>query len=149
MRPDASRYFPEEVKSEMNTQMNKLSDIQFDTDSHVITKESYNNLQKVVEVMMLEPEIQLLVKAHTDDRGSDTHNQTLSEKRAQAVKEFLISKGIAKNRIQCLGFGNTQPIDDNKYEEGRARNRRVEFEILFEIMEKEKNKFPTGNRSAG
>lgn len=142
-------YFPEEVKSEMNTQMNKLSDIQFDTDSHVITKESYNNLQKVVEVMMLEPEIQLLVKAHTDDRGSDTHNQTLSEKRAQAVKEFLISKGIAKNRIQCLGFGNTQPIDDNKYEEGRARNRRVEFEILFEIMEKEKNKFPTGNRSAG
>ncbi|MDP4952340.1 MAG: OmpA family protein, partial [Flavobacteriales bacterium] len=142
-------YFPEEVKSEMNTQMNKLSDIQFDTDSHVITKESYNNLQKVVEVMMLEPEIQLLVKAHTDDRGSDTHNQTLSEKRAQAVKEFLISKGISKNRIQCLGFGNTQPIDDNKHEAGRARNRRVEFEILFEIMEKEKNKLPMGNRSAG
>lgn len=140
-------YFPEEVKSEMNTQMNKLSDIQFDTDSHIITKESYKNLQKVVEVMMLEPEIQLLVKAHTDDRGTATHNQTLSEKRAQAVKEFLIAKGISKNRIECLGYGNTQPIDDNKSEEGRARNRRVEFEILFEIMEKEKSTLPTGNQS--
>ncbi len=142
-------YFPEEVKDEMNTQMNKLSDIQFDTDSHVITKMSYDNLEKVVEVMMLEPEIQLLVKAHTDDRGTSKHNQELSDKRAKAVRDYLVSSGIAKNRIQCLGFGNTQPIEDNKSEEGRARNRRVEFEILFEVMEKEKNTLQTGKKKAG
>lgn len=142
-------YFPEEVKDEMNTQMNKLSDIQFDTDSHVITKASYDNLEKVVEVMMLEPEIQLMVKAHTDDRGTTKHNQDLSEKRAKSVKDYLISNGISKNRIQCLGFGNTQPIEDNKSEEGRARNRRVEFEILFEVMEKEKNTISTGKKKMG
>jgi OOP family OmpA-OmpF porin len=62
--------------------------------------------------------------------GSDAYNQKLSERRANAVRDYLIQKGIASSRIQVAGFGEKRPIDDNKTAEGRAMNRRAELEVV-------------------
>ena len=67
---------------------------------------------------------------HTDSVGSDAYNQKLSVQRAEAVKAYLVSKGIEKNRIYTEGKGEKQPIADNQTKEGRAKNRRVEIEVV-------------------
>ena len=69
------------------------------------------------------------IRGHTDSKGSDSYNLRLSENRAKAVFEYLISKGISEKRLQYKGYGKTMPIDTNDTEEGRANNRRVEFKI--------------------
>lgn len=66
---------------------------------------------------------------HTDSIGSDAYNQKLSERRAQAVKDYMVSKGVSADRIQIKGMGESQPVADNKTKEGRAKNRRVEIEF--------------------
>jgi outer membrane protein OmpA-like peptidoglycan-associated protein len=76
------------------------------------------------------------VSAHTDNLGSDEYNMNLSDKRAKSVVEYLISKGIAAERLQSKGYGETMPVAPNKLEngkdnpEGRAKNRRTEFKVL-------------------
>ncbi|NQX92245.1 MAG: OmpA family protein, partial [Flavobacteriales bacterium] len=128
-------YFPEEVKAEMNKEMDKLSDIHFDYNSTEISVTSFTNLNTVVEVLMLNPEIELMIHAHTDDQGTAEYNNELSVKRAEAVVDYLTAMGIDSSRLQFEGHGNAEPIASNDSDEGRALNRRVEFEILFEIME--------------
>ena len=70
------------------------------------------------------------VRCHTDGHGSVDYNQRLSENRAKAVVDYLVSKGVDPKRLQYKGFGKSQPIDSNTTEAGRARNRRVELKIL-------------------
>ena len=70
------------------------------------------------------------IRGHTDAKGSDSYNQRLSENRAKAVADYLLSKGINEKRIQSKGYGKSLPIDTNDTEEGRANNRRVEFKIV-------------------
>jgi OOP family OmpA-OmpF porin len=72
----------------------------------------------------------IIAVGHTDSIGSDAYNQKLSVRRAEAVKAFLVSKGIEKNRIYTEGKGEKQPVADNKTKEGRAKNRRVEIEVV-------------------
>jgi outer membrane protein OmpA-like peptidoglycan-associated protein len=67
------------------------------------------------------------IEGHTDDRGNDQYNQKHSDARAQAVMKFLVDAGVPSARLQANGFGESRPIDDNKTDAGRARNRRVEF----------------------
>ena len=67
---------------------------------------------------------------HTDSIGSDSYNQKLSVRRSEAVKAYLVSKGIEKNRVYTEGKGEKQPVADNKTAEGRAKNRRVEIEVV-------------------
>ena len=74
----------------------------------------------------------IVVEGHTDARGSETYNQDLSLKRAQAVRDFLIGRGIAAERIQVNGYGKSRPVADNKSAEGRANNRRVEVVVTGE-----------------
>jgi outer membrane protein OmpA-like peptidoglycan-associated protein len=69
------------------------------------------------------------ISGHTDNTGKETDNLLLSENRAKAVADFLISKGIAKNRITTNGYGSSKPIADNNTEDGKQRNRRVEFVV--------------------
>jgi outer membrane protein OmpA-like peptidoglycan-associated protein len=88
-------------------------------------------LRNVAAVLQSHPEInQVQVEGHTDDKGNDEKNLTLSQKRAEAVVEFLVEQGIAPERLVPLGFGETQPIDTNDTAAGRQKNRRVEFNIL-------------------
>jgi OmpA-OmpF porin, OOP family len=72
----------------------------------------------------------IIAVGHTDSVGSDAYNQRLSVRRAEAVKAYLVSKGIEKNRVYTEGKGEKQPVADNKTAEGRAKNRRVEIEVV-------------------
>jgi OmpA-OmpF porin, OOP family len=101
--------------------------ILFDTDSDVIRSESRPVLEEVLSVFKGEPEWKLTIEGHTDAAGSDTHNQTLSQKRAESVAAYLRSGGIDAGRLKTVGFGESKPVADNDTELGRAQNRRVEL----------------------
>ena len=107
-----------------------LKNIFFDFDKSVLLQQSYNELKGLVEILNKYPKMKIEVGGHTDGRGSIDYNQRLSESRAKAVVDYLISKGIDPARLKYKGYGKTQPIDSNNTDEGRARNRRVEFKIL-------------------
>ncbi|MCL2100713.1 MAG: OmpA family protein, partial [Fibromonadales bacterium] len=93
-----------------------------------ITDESFGNLMVVVETMQTYPEVTFKVVGHTDDQGRRDANQRLSEARAKAVVDFLISRGIDSGRFTFEGKGPDQPIASNKTAAGRAKNRRIEFQ---------------------
>jgi len=87
------------------------------------------NLDKLVTVLNTYPDTNIEIQGHTDNTGSETYNQTLSEKRAGAVSNYLVSKSILLQRVSTKGFGETLPKYDNANEEGQTQNRRVEFLI--------------------
>lgn len=87
-------------------------------------------LEEVARIMKEYPNISVEVQGHTDNIGSDSSNQTLSERRAQAVKDYIVGRGIASDRLTTKGFGESQPIDTNDTDLGRARNRRIEFKVV-------------------
>src|SRR5437867_2075486 len=82
---------------------------------------------EVVAPMKEHPNLRALVEGHTDSIGSDAYNQRLSERRADAVRDYMVSRGIGTQRITTKGWGKSKPIVSNKTKEGRARNRRVEI----------------------
>ena len=74
--------------------------------------------------------VEIEISGHTDSKGSDTYNETLSQGRSQSVVDYLASQGIDGARLTARGYGEAKPIDSNDTEEGRANNRRVEFTVL-------------------
>jgi outer membrane protein OmpA-like peptidoglycan-associated protein len=80
-------------------------------------------------ILVLHPELKVQVEGHTDSVGSDDFNQTLSEKRAEAVRDFLVSNDVARDSITAKGFGKSRPVVSNDTAEGRQRNRRVELVV--------------------
>ncbi len=108
-----------------------LDTVYFRTASDTILRRSYPLLRNVATVLNAHPEIKhVRVEGHTDDRGNDNYNLNLSQRRAEAVVAFLVSEGVAEERLVGKGFGETKPIESNKTAAGRAKNRRVEFVIL-------------------
>jgi outer membrane protein OmpA-like peptidoglycan-associated protein len=108
-----------------------LEKVLFVTAKDKILKRSERVLQAVKDRLNETPTItKVRIEGHTDDRGSDTYNQRLSEKRANAILRFLVKNGIAPERLEAVGFGEAKPIDANKTEDGRERNRRVDFTIV-------------------
>jgi outer membrane protein OmpA-like peptidoglycan-associated protein len=110
-----------------------LKDVFFEYDKSNITAEGAFELDKLVQVMNDNPEMEILVKAHTDNRGEDKYNLKLSERRAKATLEYVLSKGISKNRISAKGYGESEPkveCGENCTEEQHAENRRSEFLIV-------------------
>ncbi len=105
------------------------SPILFDTDSSVLKPDARNLLEEVSSVLQGYPETNVLVKGHTDDTGSETHNQQLSERRADSVRNYLITRGVASPRLTALGFGESMPVASNGNNSGRTQNRRVELQI--------------------
>jgi len=101
--------------------------INFDTDSAVIRDESRQALDRIVSVLKSKPDWQMTIEGHTDSSGSTAHNQTLSEKRAQSVTDYLTTAGIPPTRLKAAGFGASKPVAGNDTELGRAQNRRVEL----------------------
>jgi outer membrane protein OmpA-like peptidoglycan-associated protein len=108
-----------------------LTGIQFETGSAVIKKSSYGILDQVVAVMQNNPEYKLEIHGHTDSQGDDAKNMVLSEKRAASVREYLTNKGVDGTRLRSFGHGETEPVADNNTSAGRAKNRRVEFKVMF------------------
>lgn len=108
-----------------------LQGIQFETGKAVIKKVSLPIMDAIVKVMVENPSYRLIIGGHTDNVGSDQTNTTLSKNRADAVANYLITKGIDPLRISATGYGETTPVDTNDTAAGRARNRRVEFKVEF------------------
>jgi outer membrane protein OmpA-like peptidoglycan-associated protein len=108
----------------------KIEHIFFDFNKYELKEESFQALNRLVKFMNDNQEISIDINAHTDDKGSDTYNHTLSEKRASSVVNYLIQKGISNDRLFPHGFGESMPIATNDTEEGRALNRRVEFRLI-------------------
>ena len=107
-----------------------LNNIFFDTDSHELKPRSVTELNKLYDFLVRHPEICVEISGHTDSTGTPGHNQELSERRAQAVAGFLISRGIAGERLIWKGYGETKPLADNRTETGRALNRRTELKVV-------------------
>jgi len=110
-----------------------LNEIFFEFDKSNITQAGAFELDKLVQVLKNNPTMEIMVKGHTDSRGSDQYNLNLSDRRARAAVQYVISKGIAKNRIAGKGFGESEPKVDckeNCTEEDHAKNRRNEFLIV-------------------
>ena len=112
------------------TKVTYAADAFFDFDKSVIKpagKEKLDDLIGKIKGINLEV---IIAVGHTDSVGSDSYNQKLSVRRSEAVKAYLVSKGIEKNRVYTEGKGKKQPVADNKTAEGRAKNRRVEIEVV-------------------
>lgn len=107
-----------------------LSNVLFYQSSASLTTESFDELDMVVTFLKLNPEIKIELAGHTDNRGDRNLNLRLSNERVKKVKSYLIGKGIETGRITGKGYGGTRPVADNKTEEGRKLNRRVEFTIV-------------------
>ena len=101
--------------------------IEFETGSANIRPESYKTLDEIFESAVVAEGLKIGVNGHTDNNGSDAINMPLSERRAAAVKAYLVNKGLQDARIESKGFGSSRPIADNSTESGRSKNRRVEI----------------------
>lgn len=126
----------DEAQKELDDVMQKvrkgdLPKIQFELDSADITLVSYATLDAIAQLLASHPRLKLLILAHTCNLGTPAYNMDLSKRRAKSVKTYLVIKGIPPPSIRYIGKGLTEPIADNKTDEGRALNRRVEFRITY------------------
>jgi outer membrane protein OmpA-like peptidoglycan-associated protein len=103
--------------------------VYFATNEDVILEKSFDLLSEVARALLDRPSIHVSIEGHTDSEGSDKYNLELSERRAASVMRYLIAEGIERSRLSSKGYGESQPIDDNRTADGRANNRRVEFLI--------------------
>jgi outer membrane protein OmpA-like peptidoglycan-associated protein len=107
-----------------------LKGVTFETGKARLRADSATILDGVAETLQKRPELRVEIGGHTDDRGADAYNQSLSEQRAQAVLDYLVGKGVDATRLSSVGYGEAQPVDSNDTAEGRERNRRVELKVL-------------------
>ena len=107
-----------------------LSNIFFNVDKADLKSESFPELNRLATFLKSNPSARLEISGHTDSQGSEQHNKSLSEQRAQSVKNYLVTKGCNTANITAVGYGASKPVADNATEKGRAANRRVEFRIL-------------------
>ncbi|MBR3947573.1 MAG: OmpA family protein, partial [Bacteroidales bacterium] len=108
----------------------QINDIYYATASYEINQKSYAVLNEFAEFLKSNPTVKVEIRGHTDNIGSAQTNITLSNRRAQAVYDYLLSKGVPKTNVSYKGYGPNMPIADNRTEAGRAKNRRTEFYIL-------------------
>jgi outer membrane protein OmpA-like peptidoglycan-associated protein len=133
---DSAAY--KEVKRDVKLQSVKkgseivLNNLFFDTGSTSLKETSVNELNRLLRLMQTYPNLKVEIAGHCDNVGGAAFNQELSEKRAKAVKDFLVKYAVQPDRLQANGYGYTKPIASNDTEEGRAKNRRIELIIIAE-----------------
>ena len=120
---------PDEVPEIVKKFTGSIEGITFATNSDEIKKSSNKTLDKAVKVLEDYPELEIIIRGHTDDQGERDYNVDLSLRRAQAVKDYMQDKGIAAERLSVEGLGPDEPIADNGTKKGRAQNRRIEFKL--------------------
>ena len=107
-----------------------IEGINFATGKVAIRNQSRPKLDKAVTTLQKFPSIRVRIAGHTDDVGTDEYNNDLSRRRAEAVKTYLVDKGIDAKRIETVGFGKSKPRAKGRSNAARAQNRRIEFEII-------------------
>ena len=117
---------PEAVRQALNSY---AKTILFDTGKATIKDQSAGVLGDIIAILNEYPNAKFNIEGHTDSVGSEASNQKLSEERASAVMNYLISNGIASNRLNAKGYGESKPLDSNDTREGKATNRRVEINL--------------------
>ncbi|HEX8516922.1 MAG TPA: DUF5723 family protein [Bacteroidia bacterium] len=117
-------------KEEAEVLKKAFNNLEFATAKDVIKQESFASLDELAALMAKKPNWRLKISGHTDNQGKAATNLKLSEKRAKAIQQYLVSKGISADRFKVEWFGHKKPIADNKTEEGRQKNRRVEMLII-------------------
>ncbi|HEX4858025.1 MAG TPA: OmpA family protein, partial [Usitatibacteraceae bacterium] len=123
--PAAPAVAPASVKQAITIQAEAL----FDFDKYVLKPEGKKSIDEAIAKLAKVDVEMIIATGHTDSIGTDKYNQRLSERRANTVKEYMVSKGQAAAKITTLGKGETQPVATNKTKEGRAKNRRVDIEF--------------------
>lgn len=118
------------LQSLQETLIMQLKNIRFAYNSATLMPSSFVELDKVVKLLETNPKLHIEIAAHTDDRGSDKYNLRLSQKRGEAARMYIISKGIAPERLVAHGYGKQMPLVPNTSDENRAINRRVEFKVI-------------------
>jgi outer membrane protein OmpA-like peptidoglycan-associated protein len=119
---------PEPVQSEVIT-LSDAGDVLFAFNQSELTPAAQSKLDSLMPKLQSADVVSIKVVGHTDSVGSDTYNQALSERRASSVAAYLLSQGVAPNKLTSEGKGQSQPVADNETEEGRAKNRRVELHV--------------------
>jgi len=107
-----------------------LRNLQFDSGKSSIRPESFDELDELAEVLKIRKQLRIAIEGHTDNVGDAASNMELSQKRSEAVKAYLITKGIEANRIEARGLGETIPVASNETAEGRQQNRRTEAVVI-------------------
>jgi outer membrane protein OmpA-like peptidoglycan-associated protein len=111
-----------------------MSDVLFDFDKATLKPGAREKLAKVSGIVLAYPGLKLAVEGHTDSIGSDEYNQTLSEKRADAVRDYLVAQALNESSITAQGLGKADPVATNDTNAGRALNRRVELVVSGEVI---------------
>lgn len=121
---------PEPASVEVVEPVRVELDVKFDFDKSVVKEDSQGDIKSLADFMKQYPQTTTTVEGHTDSVGTDAYNQGLSERRANAVRDVLVNQhGIDSGRVSSVGYGESQPVEDNSTDEGRAVNRRVEAEV--------------------
>jgi OmpA-OmpF porin, OOP family len=116
-----------EFQKQLDTQGYVTLNVNFDNNKSAIRAEDKPTLNQVVQLLKASPKLRLSVDGHTDNVGNAAANKTLSQQRSEAIVAYLVGEGIEKSRLVAKGFGSENPIADNRSEDGRAKNRRVEL----------------------
>lgn len=104
-------------------------DVTFDYDSAAVRPGLYSEIDRIANVLVNYPKTVILVEGHTDSTGSESYNMDLSQRRADAVKNLIVQRGVSSGRVETRAYGESLPIADNSTETGRAMNRRVEIKV--------------------
>ncbi|TXB65933.1 OmpA family protein [Vicingus serpentipes] len=108
----------------------RLNNIFFEFNEAKLKSESFNELDRLFDILVQNNELKIEISGHTDDKGSDEYNRSLSKSRANSVMDYLTSKGIDKVRLSAVGYGESNPVVANDNDDNRAINRRVEFKVM-------------------
>jgi len=130
--PASNKGCPEIRKEDKETLNIAMRDVQFEHNSATLTNSSYKILGQISTILNSYPEYKIEISGHTDNTGTAEINKKLSEQRARACRDYLISKGLAWSRVASRGYGQSKPIATNETQQGRATNRRVEFKLYLE-----------------
>jgi len=121
---------PDQLPAQLAPFVGVISGIQFDVGRSSLRPESLPVLDAATKVFAQYPEVRLRISVHTDNQGQAADNRALSGRRANALRDYLIDRGIAAGRVEARGAGQDEPIASNANEAGRAANRRVEFSLI-------------------
>ena len=111
-----------------------MPDVLFDFNKYTLKPEARERLARVSGIVLAYPDLKLQIEGYTDSIGSDEYNQTLSEKRAEAVRDYIVGAGVSMNNVAAQGLGKADPVADNTTAAGRKLNRRVEMIVSGDVI---------------